>query len=102
MCQCLARDVYWPKLALLALRGMSPGDIAEMAITAKVLQLGAPVVTAFHVTRLAAVLLLAEPLYRWLYRDRYRDSDRDNIGTTAPPVPSGAGSVSEFQIACDQ
>ena len=42
----------------------APGGIAEMAITAKVLQLGVPVVTAFQVCRLVAVLLLAEPLYR--------------------------------------
>ena len=34
-----------------------------MAITAKVLQLGVPVVTAFQVCRLVAVLLLVEPLY---------------------------------------
>ena len=46
--------------------GTSPGGIAEMAITAKVLQLGVPVVTAFQVCRLVAVLILAEPLYRWL------------------------------------
>ena len=45
--------------------GTSPGGIAEMSITAKVLQLGVPVVTAFQVCRLVAVLLLAEPLYRW-------------------------------------
>jgi membrane AbrB-like protein len=45
--------------------GTSPGGIAEMAITAKVLQLGVPVVTAFQVCRLVAVLLLIEPLYRW-------------------------------------
>jgi membrane AbrB-like protein len=45
--------------------GTSPGGIAEMAITAKVLQLGVPVVTAFQVCRLVAVLVLAEPLYRW-------------------------------------
>ena len=57
--------LHWATLLL----GTSPGGIAEMAITAKVLQLGVPVVTAFHVTRLAAVLLLAEPLYRWFYRD---------------------------------
>ena len=57
--------LHWATLLL----GTSPGGIAEMAITAKVLQLGVPVVTAFHVTRLAAVLLLAEPLYRRLYRD---------------------------------
>ena len=37
---------------------------AEMAITAKVLQLGVAVVTAFQVCRLGAVLLLAEAIYR--------------------------------------
>jgi membrane AbrB-like protein len=47
--------------------GTSPGGIAEMAITAKVLQLGVPVVTAFQVCRLVAVLILAEPVYRWRY-----------------------------------
>ncbi|MEJ8838744.1 AbrB family transcriptional regulator [Ramlibacter sp. AN1133] len=46
--------------------GTSPGGIAEMAITAKVLQLGVPVVTAFQVCRLVAVLVLVEPLYRWV------------------------------------
>jgi uncharacterized protein len=44
--------------------GTSPGGIAEMAITAKVLELGVPVVTAFQVCRLVAVLVLVEPLYR--------------------------------------
>lgn len=44
----------------------SPGGISEMSITAKVLQLGAPVVTAFQVCRLVAVLLLVNPLWRWL------------------------------------
>lgn len=53
--------------------GNAPGGIAEMCITAKVLQLGVPLVTAFHVTRLV-VLLLATPLVfvrarRW-YRAR--------------------------------
>jgi membrane AbrB-like protein len=46
--------------------GTSPGGIAEMAITAKVLELGAPVVTAFQVCRLIAVLLIVGPLYRRL------------------------------------
>lgn len=49
--------------------GTAPGGIAEMAITAKVLQLGVPVVTAFQVCRLVAVLVLAEPVYRWLSRN---------------------------------
>jgi membrane AbrB-like protein len=47
------------------LLGTSPGGIAEMCITAKVLELGVPVVTAFHVTRMAAVVLLAGPMFRW-------------------------------------
>lgn len=45
--------------------GTSPGGIAEMSITAKVLQLGVPVVTAFQVCRLVAVLVLVEPVYHW-------------------------------------
>ncbi len=49
------------------LLGTAPGGIAEMAITAKVLQLGVPVVTAFQVCRLVAVLVLAQPVYRWRY-----------------------------------
>jgi membrane AbrB-like protein len=49
--------------------GTAPGGIAEMCITAKVLQLGVPVVTAFHVVRLVALLLVTAPLFRFL-RDR--------------------------------
>ena len=50
--------------------GTAPGGIAEMSITAKVLQLGVPVVTAFQVCRLVAVLILAEPVYHW-WRKRH-------------------------------
>ena len=46
----------------------APGGIAEMAITAKVLQLGVPVVTAFQVCRLVAVLLLVEPMFAQIRR----------------------------------
>ena len=52
-----------PATAILA---TSPGGIAEMCITAKVLELGVPVVTAFHVVRYVAVLLLTAPLGRRL------------------------------------
>jgi membrane AbrB-like protein len=48
--------------------GTSPGGIAEMAITAKVLQLGVPVVTAFQVCRLVAVLMLVGPIFQWINR----------------------------------
>lgn len=47
------------------LLGTSPGGIAEMTITAKVLQLGVPVVAAFHVTRYVGVMLLTGVVYRW-------------------------------------
>jgi uncharacterized protein len=59
----LATGLHWATIVL----GTSPGGIAEMAITAKVLQLGVPVVTAFQVCRLVAVLILVEPLYRWVF-----------------------------------
>ncbi len=50
-----------PATLLLA---TAPGGIAEMAITAKVLQLGVPVVTAFQVVRYVAVLTLTAPMFR--------------------------------------
>jgi membrane AbrB-like protein len=48
--------------------GTTPGGIAEMAITAKVLQLGVPVVTAFHVTRMVFVVIVTGPMYALLAR----------------------------------
>jgi hypothetical protein len=45
--------------------GTSPGGIAEMCITAKVLQLGVPTVTALHVIRFVMVLMVTERLWRW-------------------------------------
>ena len=67
LCAAFAVVLAWasglhPVTLMLA---TSPGGLAEMAITAQVLQLGAAVVTAFQVCRLVAVLLLAEPVYRW-------------------------------------
>jgi membrane AbrB-like protein len=50
--------------------GTAPGGIAEMCITAKVLQLGVPLVTAFHVTRLVVLLLATAPVFARLQRWR--------------------------------
>jgi len=44
--------------------GTAPGGIAEMSITANVLQLGVPLVTAFHVTRVVVLLLCTAPLFQ--------------------------------------
>ena len=54
--------------AAVALLAISPGGIAEMALTARVLRLGVPAVTAFHVARM--VVLAIGPLYRWWERRR--------------------------------
>jgi membrane AbrB-like protein len=55
-------DVPLPSLAV----SVAPGGIAEMAITAKVLQLGVPLVTAFQVSRMVGVVLLTGPLYQYI------------------------------------
>ena len=52
--------------------GLAPGGFAEMCITAKALQLGVPLVTAFHLTRLVALLLLTAPLFAFVQRWRRR------------------------------
>lgn len=52
--------------AATAVLATTPGGIGEMAITAKVLKLGAPIVTAFHSIRMLLVVLTIGPLYRLL------------------------------------
>jgi membrane AbrB-like protein len=56
-----------PGTAILA---SSPGGIAEMSLTARVLHLGVPIVTAFHVSRMVAVVLAIGPLFRLFTRLR--------------------------------
>jgi uncharacterized membrane protein AbrB (regulator of aidB expression) len=50
----------------------APGGVAEMCITAKGLQLGVPIVTAFHVTRVIVLVMASGPLFGWLDRERSR------------------------------
>ncbi len=57
--------------------GTAPGGIAEMCITAKVLQLGVPLVTAFHVARVVVILLTTVPVYA-----RVQEYWNDNQGDT--------------------
>lgn len=51
-----------------AILATTPGGIGEMAITAKVLALGAPIVTAFHGIRMALLVLVIGALYRAVCR----------------------------------
>ena len=60
-----------------------------MAITAKVLDLGVPMVTSFHVTRVLLLLTCTGPLFAWLRRHR-RQRERKRAGrpnglTKSPP-----------------
>ena len=55
-----ASSVPIPSLVLAT----APGGIAEMCITAKVLQLGVPLVTAAHVTRVILLVTTTGPTYR--------------------------------------
>jgi membrane AbrB-like protein len=48
------------------LLAVAPGGVAEMALTAKVLQLGVPVVTAFQVMRVVVLLMTVGTMYRML------------------------------------
>jgi hypothetical protein len=43
----------------------APGGLAEMCITAKVLQLGVPLVTAAHVTRVLVLITTTGPIFRF-------------------------------------
>ncbi len=62
---CAALGLAWayglpaPSLILAT----APGGIAEMCITAKVLQLGVPLVTAAHVTRVIVLVTCTGPLF---------------------------------------
>lgn len=42
----------------------APGGVAEMAITADVLNLGVPLITAFHLLRVVFVVTLSAPIFR--------------------------------------
>jgi uncharacterized membrane protein AbrB (regulator of aidB expression) len=42
----------------------APGGVAEMAITAEVLNLGVPLITAFHLLRVVFVVTLSGPIFR--------------------------------------
>lgn len=46
--------------------GMMLGGIAEMSLTAETLKLAVPLVTAMQTLRLLLVILMAEPVFRWL------------------------------------
>jgi membrane AbrB-like protein len=52
--------------AATSILATSPGGIAEMSLTAKNLELGVPIVTAFHVARMAVLVLTIGPLFRLL------------------------------------
>lgn len=54
-------------VATMAL-AVSPGGMAEMSITAKVLNLGVPIVSAFHVVRIFLVIGFSEIVFRKMFQ----------------------------------
>lgn len=52
--------IPWPTMVL----ALAPGGMAEMCITAKVLQLGVPLVTAAHVLRVVILITTTGPSFR--------------------------------------
>ena len=50
----------------------APGGMAEMCVTAKVLQLGVPLVTAAHVTRVIILVTTTAPVFRIVKRMRWK------------------------------
>jgi hypothetical protein len=63
-----------------AILASSPGGIAEMSLTARTLELGVPIVTAFHVVRLSVLVLTIGPLFRGMRRWRGRNMVREPQG----------------------
>ena len=66
---------WWSGLPFASLvLATAPGGIAEMCITAKVLQLGVPLVTAAHVTRVLVLITTTGPTYQAVraWRARFR------------------------------
>ena len=68
----LAAGVSVPTMIL----AMAPGGIAEMCITAKVLQLGVPLVTAAHVLRVLVLIVTTGPVFRGARAVRARLANR--------------------------
>lgn len=66
----LAVGLPVPTMAL----AVSPGGMAEMSITAKVLHLGVPVVSAFHVVRIFLVIGFSEMVFRKIFRRQEQPS----------------------------
>jgi hypothetical protein len=60
-----------------AILAMAPGGVAEMSITAQVLHFGVAIVTAFHVVRMAFLVLATGPIVQTAQRYlRWRQSVR--------------------------
>lgn len=70
----LARASGLPAATLVL--ATAPGGIAEMCITAKVLQLGVPLVTAAHVTRVLVLITTTGPTFRLARAVRVRSRPR--------------------------
>jgi uncharacterized membrane protein AbrB (regulator of aidB expression) len=62
----IARETDIVATAMIA--ATAPGGLAEMSLTAAVLNLGVPLVTAYHIIRIIMITLFTLPAYRIIER----------------------------------
>jgi len=78
----LALIIAWntkiPETAMIA--ATAPGGLAEMSLTAAVLNLGVPLVTAYHIVRIIMITILTLPAYRITIRLFFKNTDPANDG----------------------
>lgn len=68
-------DLSGPMMVLAT----APGGLSEMCITAKILKLGVPLVTTFQVTRLALVVTMSLPFWKFIQAMKRRFTPAVNV-----------------------
>ena len=66
MAVMIARETDIAATAMIA--STAPGGLAEMSLTAAVLNLGVPLVTAYHIVRIILITAFTLPAYRTAVR----------------------------------
>ena len=74
----IAWDTNIPATAMIA--ATAPGGLAEMSLTAAVLNLGVPLVTAYHIVRIIMITILTLPAYRLTMRLFFKNTGQTHDG----------------------
>ena len=74
----IAWDTNIAATAMIA--ATAPGGLAEMSLTAAVLNLGVPLVTAYHIVRIIMITILTLPAYRLTMRLFFKNTGQTHDG----------------------